>query len=410
VRRRRIILTLALSTILCAATGAASVAAPNAALGLRHTVVRTDGRDTNGPLDLRWLKLVHLGPRFDRLWLSTWGPVTNAELNPAHRGNFAVGIDLNNVGPVRYEYWIYVDVVKGRLRGLLVRPGSNRAVMTPVQRVGPREFWVDVPWRAMGRPDSYRFALYSYYAARPCASPHRPCVDKMPNRLPLILQDLTSPTVTWHKSLPDSATVSVDLTYPARFTVSDDKRGSGVKRWELQRQAFGSSGWRDVAGGTKASPTVSVPGHQGRAYHLRVVATDRAGNTTVSASKTVIFPVDDQNTSAVQLLGTWTQTIGSPTSFLGTTSSSSTLTDTATFSFTGGSRVCVLGMPVATGATAGVTLDELATADVSETASTSPRGVLHCYKLGGDDIPHLLVLSVSAGPDPFVLDGFEVVP
>ncbi len=407
--RRRIIPSLVLSTILLAAAGPASVAAPSATLSRHHSVVRTDGRDTRGPLDLRSLRLVHLGPRFDRLWFSTWGPVTDQELNPSHDSDFAIGIDLNNVFPIHYEYWIYVDVVAGRLRAILVHPGSNRLVKTRVAHTGPSQFWVDIPLRRMGRPASYRFALYSYYPAKPCA-PHHPCVDKLPNRLPLILQDLTPPTVTWLKSSHDSAAVSPDLTYPAKFTVRDDKRGSGVKRWAVQEQGFGSAKWTSIASGATAAPTVSVTGTQGHAYRLRVVATDRAGNSSISASKTIVFPFDDQNV-AVAYAGTWTSATGSPTSFLGTTSSSVTLTDTATFSFTGGSQVCVLGMPAATGATAGVTIDAAGKADASEATSTPDRGELRCYLLtGGGGASHSLVLTLKAGPDAFVLDGFEVVP
>lgn len=409
-RRRRVIPVLALSTALLASSGASSSAAPSAGLGLRHPVVRTDGEDTNGPLDLRSLQLVHLGPRFDRLSFSTWGPVTNAELTPARRGNFAVGIDLNDVTPIHYEYWIYVDVVGGRLRAILVKRGSNRATSTPVARMSPSGFWVDVPWRAMGRPSSYRFALYSYDAAKACAPPHGPCVDKMPNRLPLILQDLTRPTATWAEPASLGPVVADSLGFPARFTVRDDRLGSGVRRWELQRRALGASTWANVATGTFASPTVSVPGRQGRAYRVRIVATDRAGNTSVSARRTIVFPIDDRN-SGVTFSGAWTQS-SAPLAYLGTTSSSSTVADSATLDFTGGSQVCALGMPVTTSAAASVTIDGVPQADdAAESPDTPDQGALLCYPVsGGADAAHELVLSVSGGPDAFVLDGFEIVP
>jgi hypothetical protein len=408
VRRGRVIPTLALSLILCASTGPASVASPSAGLGLRHAVTHTDANDVGGPLDLRSLRLVHRGPRFDRLTFSTWGPVTDADLSPSHRGDFAIGIDLNDASPIRYEYWIYVHVLNGELRGLVVRHGSARRLTTPVGREGPGRFWVDVPLRALGRPASYRFALYSYFPAKPCARLHAPCVDKMPNRLPLILQDLSKPTVTWRPSPANSAALRSDLTYPARFTVRDDAHGSGVKRWELERQTLRTTFWKVVGRGAKATPTVSVPGVEGQAYRLRVVAVDRAGNATVSGPKTIVFPFDDQN-AAVTFAGTWTHP-ASVTSFLGTTSASNTLADTATFTFTGGSSVCVLGMPVAVGATASALVDEHPAADASETAATPNREAVECYPVSGGHIPHQVVLTVAGGPDAFVLDGFEVVP
>lgn len=378
--------------------------APAASAGLHRPVSRTDANDTRSPLDLRWLKLVHLGPRFDQLWFSTWGPVTKTELDPKTHGNFAMGIDLNN-DPRRYERWIYVDVVGGALRGTVFNPSTGGVMRTPAARVSPREFRVDVPLGALGRPASYRFALFSTYHATPCRKHFRACNDSIPSRRPLILQDLRPPAIVWKPGPIFSSNAGAGLTYPAAFTAHDDTLGSGLRHWTLQKEPFGKNSWKDVQGGSTAgSHTVNVAGKAGKAYHLRVVASDRAGNGRISGLRTLIFPFDDVSATYA---GTWTQSTGSSTAYLGTTSSSSTLGDTATLGFKG-TQLCVLGASVASASAATVAIDSAVEAPLSESSATPDRALLQCYAVSQGS--HTVVITVSGGPDAFVIDGFVVVP
>ena len=404
-RRPRISLRVTLLGL--ALSGAlVTVAAPahGAPSSLHHVVTHTDGNDTRSPLDLRSFRLAHLGPRFDRLTFSTWGPVTNTDLRPATHGNFALGIDLNN-RPLRYERWVYVDVVAGHLRGVVFNPTTKRFVKTAAGRVGLRQFHVMIPLKALGRPASYRFALFSTYHAGPCHQHPATCTDSIPNRRPLVLQDLRAPTIAWGATPVYTSRVSANLAYPAHFTVRDDPLGSHIKHWSLQQLLVGQSVWKPVAGGTTGGPhSVTVHGKEGKAYHLRVVAMDHAGNTRVSVVKPIIFPFDDVR--AAYSAG-WTAP-GASDAFLGTTSQSTTPGDTATFVFHG-SQACVLGMPTASaGAAATVSMDGHPTSTgVSETDTTSPRQALACYAVSHAGT-HTMVITVGAGPAPFVLDGFIV--
>jgi hypothetical protein len=405
VRRPRISLRVTLLGLaLSASVVTIAMPAHGAPLSLHHVVTHTDGNDNRSPLDLRSLKLAHLGPRFDRLTFSTWGPVSNTELLPATHGNFALGIDLNN-RPVHYERWVYVDVVRGHLRGEVFDPSTRHFVKTSATRSGQRQFHVMIPLKAIGRPASYRFALFSTYRAGPCHPHPASCTDSIPNRRPLLLQDLRAPTVAWGAMPVYTSRVSANLSYPTHFTVLDDPRGSHVKHWSLQQLVVGQTVWKPVAGGTTGGPhSVSVHGKEGKAYHLRVVAMDHAGNTRVSAIKPIIFPFDDVRAG---YSAGWTAS-GASDAFLGTTSQSTTPGDTATFVFKG-SQACVLGMPtLATGAAATVSMDGHPTsAGVSETDTTNPRQALACYAVSHSGT-HTLVITVGAGPAPFVLDGFIV--
>jgi hypothetical protein len=272
--------------------------------------------------------------------------------------------------------------------------------------VGLRQFHVMIPLKAIGRPASYRFALFSTYHAGPCHQHPATCTDSIPNRRPLMLQDLRAPTIAWGATPVYTSRVSANLTYPAHFTVRDDPLGSHVKHWSLQQLVVGQTVWKPVAGGTTGgSHSATVHGKEGKAYHLRVVGMDHAGNTRVSVIKPIIFPFDDGRAA---FSGTWTHP-GAATAFLGTTSQSASPGDTATFVFNG-TQACVLGMPTLTagGAGATVTMDGHGTAvGVSEDDTTNPRQALACYAVSHAGT-HTLVLSVGAGPDPFVLDGFIV--
>ena len=93
------------------------------------------------------------------------------------------------------------------------------------------------------------------------------------------------------------------MTFPVSFSMEDDKFGSGIGRWKLQR----SNGptWETVATGHAKSPTVQAPGTQGEQYSFRVIARDRQNNLTTSAIRGVPVPVDDSS-SLIAYDASWT--------------------------------------------------------------------------------------------------------
>ena len=378
---------------------------------LRKDVVGRDGNDTSSPLDLKALRLVHLTSRADQLTFSTWNTVTNKQLDPVHHGNFGVGIDLNN-RPRHYEYIVYISFQRGRLRGVVFYPRTRSTTRTPAVRLSARVFRVTIPLRVIGFPPSYRFFVFGFYKAGPCSVAH-PCSDVLPNRFPLLLQDLTAPTITSDPATPLlSTTLSTDLTYPLPLTVTDDLFGSGLRFWQVQDQPVGEATWTEVASGTVTpSAPVVFSGAEGTAYNVRVLAGDRARNPSM-ITRELIFPFDDQNGGVASYApGGWTQAMGSSTSFLGTTSASSTNGDTATFAFTGGSRVCVLGMTTSSDEMADLTVDSVPSGSLIENSDTPDGGPIGCLDLSGNDATsHSLVLTVGAAPDGFVIDGLEVIP
>jgi hypothetical protein len=124
----------------------------------------------------------------------------------------------------------------------------------------------------------------------------------------------------------------------------------------------------------------------------------------------VIFPIDDQDPGVVYA-GSWAQSTGSTDTFAGTTTASSTWQDSATFSFTGGSQACLIGIATPdTRADADVRIDGVAVASsVTEFQYTQPLTRLNCWDLDGD-VSHTLTVSVSLFSGLFVLDGLEVDP
>ncbi len=372
--------------------------------GPGFSISRGDGNDTAGPLDLRSMKISR-GRTKDTISLTAVRPVLNADIDPNDAGNFAVLIDVNDNR--KFDYGQYVYFYAGKLRGVLVNLATNNVVdrTAPTSRVNATTFRTVIQRTKIHSPGTYRSAVFSYFDAAPC-SRRDPCSDSIPDTFPLIPLDHKAPSVDVTNLDAYANDASATLTTPVDFTFSDDKFGTEVKTWLVQRREVGASTpWEGVKSGQIQNPTVNVPGDEGATYLVRVVVVDKQKNKKVSKSERTTFAMDDRN-AAVTYGGATTQ--GSPAgSFLSTTTSVAT-GGTTTFAFSGTSSFCVVGGPVSTGQTADVTatLDGSPTSIGSETDATAARARISCLT-GLTVDAHTLVLTVTSA-ESYVIDGFYV--
>jgi hypothetical protein len=377
-------------------------AAPAAGPGF--SISRDDGNDTKGALDLRSMKITRGGSK-DTIVLTNDTPVSNADIDPDN-GNFTVLIDTDD--DRTFDFGQYLYVYAGKLRGVLIALKTDRVVdrTAPTSRVNARTFRTVIQRGKIQSPGTYRFAVFSYSQAAPC-SRKTSCVDALPNRYPLVPLDHQAPSVEVTNLDPFANDASATLSTELDFSVADDAFGTGVRSWVVQRQEVGATGgWQQVAKGKAKSPTVSVPGDGGATYRVRVLVVDKQGNERASSVERTTFAVDDRD-GTVAYAGTATN--ASPGgAFLGTVTAVGT-GGTATFSFTGGSTVCVMGGPVTAGQTADVTatLDLSPVSLASETGATASRARTGCVAVPGSG-SHALVLTASSA-ESYVIDGFYVV-
>lgn len=367
---------------------------------------RQDGNDTRGPLDLSSMKLTR-GKKQDTISFTTIESVPNAAIDP-NNGNFAILIDNNDNR--KFDFAQYVFFAGGKIRGLLYNLRTDHTIdrTVPTSRTGPKAFRQVIERTRLQSPGTYRIALFAVYGASPCA---QTCQDAIPNRFPLIPLDHRAPTASWDSAPPLSGDASSDLSAPIEFHFADDHFGTGVEFWTVERREMGSATWELVEQGTAVSPTVAVPGEEGKTYNVRFTVTDKQENRSVSSTKRITFPSDDDNGVIYNPVAT--QDVAATNWFLGTRTgiSNALAPGTATFSFTGsaGTQVCVMGGPVASGtATADVTLDGFADVPMVEDVSVLLRSSLHCYSTNNDD-PHTLVVTGTSA-STFWIDGFYVVP
>ncbi|HEY8019102.1 MAG TPA: hypothetical protein VIG53_06345 [Actinomycetota bacterium] len=386
-----------------ASSGAGRVAP---AAGPGSSISRDDGDDTQGALDLRSMKITRGGAK-DTIVFTNDTAVSNTDIDPDN-GNFAVLIDRND--DRTFDFGQYVYFYAGKLRGVLVNLRTNRAVdrTAPVARVNTRTFRTVIQRSKVDSPGTYRFAVFSYSEAAPCTRKNA-CVDALPNRYPLIPLDHEAPSVNVTNLASFANDASSTLSTDLDVAVSDDPHGTGVKSWIVQRKQVGTTGgWQQVAKGRTKNTTVSLSGDEGATYQVRVIVVDRQENKQVSSIERTTFAVDDRDGS-VFYGGTAIES-SSVGAFLATVTSVGA-GGTATFSFTGGSSVCVMGGPIPSGpqaASVTATLDTVSVSVGVETDGTDVRGRTGCVPVPGSGA-HSLELTVDSTPG-YVVDGFYVLP
>ncbi|MGZ8624028.1 MAG: hypothetical protein ACXWYQ_07690 [Actinomycetota bacterium] len=381
--------------------------APGApAAGPGFSISRGDGNDTKGALDLRSMKITR-GATTDTVVLTNDTAVSNTDIDPDN-GNFTVLVDTND--DQTFDFGQYLYFYAGKLRGVLINLKTDRVVdrTAPTSRVSTRTFRTVIQRSKIQSPGTYRFAVFGYSQAAPCTRKNA-CVDAVPNRYPLIPLDHEAPSAQITNLDAFANDASGTLSTGLDFSVADDTHGTGVKSWIVQRKQVGTSGgWQQVAKGKSKNPTVSVAGDEGATYQVRVIVVDKQGNKEVSSIERTTFAVDDRDGS-VFYGGTAIESSSSG-AFLSTVTAVAT-GGTATFSFTGGSTVCVMGGPISSGPQAASVTATLDTASVSfgpETDGTDVRGRTGCVPVPGSGA-HSLVLTVDSAPS-YVIDGFYVLP
>ncbi|HEX7247383.1 MAG TPA: hypothetical protein VF351_04710 [Actinomycetota bacterium] len=371
------------------------------AVTARFAISRDDGNDVKGDLDLASMKISR-GKSKDTLAFSTHDPVSNASIDPDN-GNFVALIDTNQDD--RFDFGQYVFFASGRLRGVLLDLRTSRVVdrTAPASRSSATAFRTSIVRSKIDSPGTYRFVLFAYSEAGAC-SRRNPCVDTIPNRGPMIALDHRAPTATADPMERYAGDVRSGLTSPLTFRVADDPFGTGVKRWTVQRRAVGGANWVDVRSGSTKNTTVSVPGAQGQTYDVRVLVVDKQKNTGVSSTRRTTFPFDDRN-AAIAYAGVTVP--NAPAGAFLTTTTSLELGATATLSFTGAARFCVMGGPVAAGlsATADLVIDTVSMGTATEDDTTPARERVLCVDVGAG--AHTAVLTGSSAV-PFELDGLYV--
>jgi hypothetical protein len=371
-------------------------------VGVSFAISRNDGNDVKGALDLRSMRIAR-GRTKDAISFSTHDAVSNAAIEVS-TANFAVLIDTNDDRD--FEFGQYVFFAAGHIRGVLFNLRSDRVVdrTAPTSRTSATSFRTVIQRGKIDSPGTYRFALFGYNEGTPC-SRRDPCVDTIPNRFPLIPLDHQAPSVRLNPLAVYSVEDSPSLTAPASLTVEDDRFGTGVKSWRLQRRVAGTSGWTTIEVRRASAATVDVAGDEGVTLNVRVVAIDKQGNKRVSAIRRTTFPFDDRN-AEVAFEGTLALNDAVPGAFLDTTTTLAQNT-TATFTFdvpTSG-EVCIMGGPPPGLAGADLIIDGGAGIPLTEDASTAARALLECRTLFAGS--HTVVLeSTDAGG--FVLDGIAV--
>jgi hypothetical protein len=368
-----------------------------------NTIVRKDGNDTKGPLDLARLRISDAGHRETEFQLTTFSAFTNTQVN-GKRGAFELDIDTD--ANRKADYFAVVVAAAGKMRGVLFDDRSSVVTRKLVAgRDSKRSVWVRIPLAKMGRPSSFDVGAFSLFFYSPCSS-KAPCVDAIPNRYPLIRYDFTAPEFNWD----DVPYVARSRPFPVRFTVKDDRYGSGIDRWIVQRRLVGTSGWHNAASGRTLSPKVFIDVPGGGQYEVRVLVFDRQSNTTVSSTDTTIVPWDDSDGPMVYS-GSWSAASGVTAAFASTTHTGQ---QDATLDavLPAGSSLCLFGQPTSSGTTASASISipgAVLSDTVYENDATTAKHPLACWPVSDAGSSVELQLTVTS-TEPFIVDAVLSYP
>jgi hypothetical protein len=357
--------------------------------GLARAATISDPDDVHGKLDIASVTQEHgaTGPVVHTI--TTYGPWRGRAIS-IHRGS-AFLIDFDTAGGIRAERFAIVYRSHGILRVAVFARSGRELGFGSATRPNLRSIRVSIPRTLLGKPNGYRWRLFSVYFGAGCRAG---CVDRAPDSGQAI-HDLTAPAVTFPKQgLPASTTTAV------HFAVID-KGHSGLAGWTLQARNVGEAAWTDVASGSASgTQSVNVTGAEGDRRQFQVVASDQAGNVSTSRMRRITFPFDDGN-AGMTYTGTWATTGAEALDYLGTLHTSSDTTATVSSSFQG-SSVSVIARG-SCGA-ASVAIDGGAAHPVTQLCGNEHRAIVFTAPV--DANPHVLTLTITGGT--FGFDGIVV--
>ena len=368
---------------------AAIVAVALAGPGLARAATISDPDDVHGKLDIASVTQEHgaTGPVVHTI--TTYGPWRGRAISIRRGSGFV--IDFDTAGGIRAERFAIVYRSHAVLRVAVFTRKGRELGFGSATRPNLRSIRVSIPRKLLGKPNGYRWRLFSVYFGPGCRAG---CVDRAPDSGQAI-HDLTAPAVTFPKqALPASTTTAV------RFTVID-KGHSGLAGWTLQARNVGDTAWSDVASGSASgNQSVTVNGAEGDRRQFQVVARDNAGNVSTSRTRRITFPIDDGN-AGMTYTGTWATTGAEALDYLGTLHTSSDPTATVSYSFQG-SSVSIIARGSCGGAS--VAIDGGAAQPVAQLCGNEHRAIVFTAPV--DANPHVLTVTITGGT--FGFDGIVV--
>ena len=350
----------------------------------------SDPDDVHGKLDVASVTQEH-GARGPVVHTITTYEAWSGRAISIRRGS-AFLIDFDTAGGTRAERFAIVYRSHGILRvAVLTRNGRELGFGTAT-RPSLKSIRVSIPRKLLGKPNGYRWRLFSVYFGPGCRAA---CVDRAPNGGE-VLHDLAAPALTFPKpGLPASTTTAI------HFGVID-KGHSGLQTWTLQGRDAGATTWTDVAtGSASGDQSVSITAAEGDRRQFQVVARDVAGNVSTSRVRTISFPFDDGN-AGMTYAGTWATSGAGALDYLGTLHTSSDPAATVSYTFQGAS-VSIVGRGSC--GDASVAIDGGAAQPVSEPCGGEHRATVFTAAVD-PNTPHTLVLSITGGT--FGFDGIVV--
>lgn len=353
----------------------------------------SDPDDVHGKLDIASVTEEHAATGPVVHTITTYGRWPSRAIGLRRSSFFLIAFDT--AGGPRAERFGIVYRNHGILRVAVITRRGREVGFGTATRPNLRSIRVSIPRTLLGKPNGYRWRLFSvYFGPGGCRAG---CVDRAPNSGE-VLHDLTGPAVTFPKQgLPASTTTAV------RFAVID-KGHSGLDSWTLQGRNVGDTAWTDVASGSASgNQAVTVIGAEGDRRQFQVVARDRAGNETTSRIRTITFPFDDGN-AGMAYAGTWATSGAEALDYLGTLHTSSDAATPATVSYTfQGASVSVIARGSC--GNASVTIDGGTAQPVAQLCGGEHRAIVFTAPVD-PNASHVLTLTITGGT--FGFDGIVV--
>ena len=360
------------------------------ALASANTQTVMDGNDRPGLLDIRSVTVTHSGGWL-RYRITTWNRWSTSVIGQTTPHFIAVGLDMG--GNRNFERLVALFVFNGRLRAFLINANTGRILNSyGATRPNAKSISFRIARSPFVPAGGYGWNAFSVYRIG-----SRNVVDSAPNGSNRF-HDVAAPRITLG-SFPNMTTsASATTDFPVSFTMNDRARSAGVD-WRVERRLVGSTTRETAVSGVGVgakAPTVT--GVEGANYLMRVVATDRHGNSTASAEVPVSVPYDDANAAfAAAFAGTWTNT-PSGTPFQGTLHHTVVPGSSFTYTFMGSEIFWIApGTPIGLPGSATVAIDGGAATTVDPSTSSGERAMVFGASGLDPSVTHTVVITHVSG-------------